>query len=230
MYTQYEMVEYIVNKLKDFPEQTLTIDYIEKVLYKEMNIKEGSLTKKDQLEFCKNIKKVLKSLKELGYIRKLRNKEKETWFIKKNIDNITYENGTEVDNVKYISSDELLSIMKKRDAFNGIALAITFIIISLIFYFDILNINLDNISTIVSITLLVFGIFGLGIELDKLSERKEGIGLKNLGVGLGLGLFIVFLWFWVRIYISVWWVTLLFILLLFMPIYGTLLGIPDFDT
>jgi len=203
--------------MRDYPEQSLTTDFIDRSLLMKLNIDKDKLPSRDKKSLDKNKEKALKTLKKLGYI-KISGKE-EMWFVNKSINNvINKERFIEVE------LEDIVNSVKRDDAYNGIALALTFIIFSLFFYLSPSFFEYKYLSYGFSILFAVIGIIGIGIELNRLSDSKEGI-FDNLGIGIGLGLLIIFIWVIVSTYlISAWYINIIFTILLLLPIYGIMLG------
>jgi hypothetical protein len=75
----------------------------------------------------------------------------------------------------------------KEDNFaHGSGIAIAFILSGLFLYLSPSYYGYKIVSYIVSSIFVIFGIVGLGIELNKIINRDKAIRLDNLGLGLGM--------------------------------------------
>ncbi len=111
---------------------------------------------------------------------------------------------------------------KEKDQ-DGIALALTFLIASLFLYLFPTYFKIEFITLSISILFAIIGVFGLGIEINRLSSNPNGIGLDNLGIGVGIfAIWIIFFY-----YFNIWWVNILIFPVLIFGIYGTILGIMN---
>jgi len=106
---------------------------------------------------------------------------------------------------------------KRKNPLSGIALAFTFLIISLILFL-IPDFFKSIIATrIVMFIFAVIGICGLGFELNKIKK----IGFDNLGVGISLGIIGVIIYY----FSPIWWLNIVAFVLFFFSTYGILLGL-----
>ncbi len=219
LFTSYDLLEHLINIIRDYPEQSLTTDFIDRSLLIKLNIDKDKLSSSDKKSLDKNKEKALKALKKLGYIDKKISGKEELWYVNKSITHVVIK-----ESFKEVEIEDIVSNVKRDDAYNGIALALTFIIFSLFFYLSPSFFEYKYLSYGLSILFAVIGIIGIGIELNRLSDSKEGI-FDNLGIGIGLGLLIIFIWVIVSTYlISAWYINIIFTISLILPIYGILLG------
>lgn len=107
-----------------------------------------------------------------------------------------------------------------QKALEGASLSVTFLVVSafLLLAPDYFANNI--ISQIVGFALAFFGLIGLGIELNNLSNKRP-LGLDNLGIGLG---FFIIWGLLLRVPPNPF-LRLLFIAPLLFAVYGTILGI-----
>lgn len=84
----------------------------------------------------------------------------------------------------------------------GMALSISFLLISLFFYLNLMDLGHESIAYILFIISFVIGIIGLGLELNDLfknpskpKERSDGLGLDEIGIGFGFGFIGLILYF-----------------------------------
>ncbi len=116
---------------------------------------------------------------------------------------------------------------KSSDIRDGIALAFTAFIISIYLYFQSGYFGL--LTNAVAIFLIVVGLAGFGIELEKMTskkldaliDKKGGSGIFD-NLGIGLAMFVV--WAALRYYFPMIWVNALTFLLLLFSVYGMALG------
>lgn len=104
---------------------------------------------------------------------------------------------------------------------NGIALAMSFIIVAIFLYANPLYFFYSIVSKILSVLFLLIGIIGLGTELNKLNGENKKIGFDDLGVGLSL----IILWAIMHYYCNNIFINILLIVILLFSSYGIVLGI-----
>lgn len=224
MLAYYDILRHILYIIKDYSGRQITENDIKQYFYRKFNMNEEELTQKEKDYYSKKIKKALNILQKLNYVKTMPG---DYWFITKKINNVIYEE----DNNENIGIEEIINVAKKSDAFNGIAISLTLILFSLFLYFNPCLMEEENLAFTFAILFLITGIMGLGFEIDRLIEREEKpVGLFNIGSNLGVGLFlgavISYIWYNFHIHnIANWLINLIFILLLFLPVYGVILAI-----
>ncbi|SEG79598.1 hypothetical protein [Paenibacillus sp. UNC499MF] len=112
------------------------------------------------------------------------------------------------------------NVEKKKEPLGGIAVAISMILVALFLFFNPSYLGIVIVTNTVSTVLMVIGIIGLSIEINKIIGEKP-LGFDDAGLGFA------FLVFWVIIYhyfdgVIINWILLLF---LFFGLYGSVLGI-----
>jgi hypothetical protein len=109
-----------------------------------------------------------------------------------------------------------------RDSKAGLAVVFTFLSIALFLYLTPGFLENVIVTRAISAILAAIGVMGLGTELNQMSGKKKFSGIDDLGIGLVLTL----LWI-VAYHFSPgwWWINTILLLLLFIPIFGTALGV-----
>jgi hypothetical protein len=113
----------------------------------------------------------------------------------------------------------------------GIALAFATFVISIFLYFQPQYFGL--MTNAVAIALIVFGVAGLGIELEKLTSGKQDALIppeKGAGIfdNLGIGLALLIIWVALYHYFPIVWVNILISFVLLFAVYAIALGFTNF--
>lgn len=103
---------------------------------------------------------------------------------------------------------------------SGIGLSFAFIVTAIFIYFKQDYLGSVVTSIIISSSMMVFGIMGLGMELNKLNNEKK-FGFDELGIGLGL----IILWAILHYFFPVIWLNWVLLFVLLVGFYGIGVGI-----
>jgi hypothetical protein len=116
-----------------------------------------------------------------------------------------------------------LSVKKKNEFVSGFGLAFAFIILAIFVYLSPEYFNSYWVSTIVSSFCMIFGIIGLGTELNKLNNDESNLGFDDLGIGLAF--FII----WSVIYYNfqIIWLNYILLVILLIGLYGICTGLAS---
>ncbi|QFT91163.1 hypothetical protein FIU87_21155 [Bacillus sp. THAF10] len=114
------------------------------------------------------------------------------------------------------------NINKKDDVPFGIGLSFSFIFLAIFIYMYPEYLGGSTVTIIFSSICILIGVMGLGIELNKLNERKNS-GFDNLGIGLGL----LFLWAILHYFFPYLLVNWLILIILFFAIIGIMSGLAN---
>lgn len=123
-----------------------------------------------------------------------------------------------------------VKILKKNEKQNsiveGVSIGITFIIVGVILLFLPDYFRNETVTNALAYVSIFFGMFGLGIELNKLNGDAPKIGLDDFALGIA---FIV-LWIWLYSSFDYLLVNILILFILLLGIFSTILGTIRFGS
>jgi len=170
----YDLYQVVLESLKKSEQPLSTTNIIEKV-FNDLNI--ATLNKREQNKFKNKVKKAVRHLKKSNVIAENFKKE---W--------VMTEKGLN------INDDDIVDLKRnaiKDELYTGISIAVSLLLTSIFLFFNPQYLVHEIAARILALVLAVFGVFGLGFELNKIRESERSLGFDNLGLGVGIIVFLI---------------------------------------